>query len=90
VPDSIDETLDQIEKGLKTAPAIVGVVLDRSGSMAPLQKTTITSFNELLQEQQRHKVYMVLTLFDTEVDLRAAEDIAYITPWTRRTTSPGV
>jgi uncharacterized protein with von Willebrand factor type A (vWA) domain len=85
--DSIDEALDKMEEELNQPP-LVGVVLDKSGSMLALQDATITSFNELLQEQQRHDVRMLLTLFDTTVDMRPIEDVAYVSPLDRVSYAP--
>lgn len=87
MPDSIDDALDKMEEELNQPP-LVGVVLDKSGSMQRLQDVTITSFNELLQEQQRHDVQMLITLFDTTVDMHPIEDVAHVSPLDKVSYAP--
>lgn len=72
--DELDEALNKIEK-LALTPAIVGIVVDQSGSMYNLTKETIDGFNEFLQEQQKNDVEMVVTIFDSLVDVRPAQHV---------------
>jgi uncharacterized protein YegL len=78
--DTIDQQLDALEEHFGQFPVLCGVVIDRSGSMGKLTQDTIAGFNEFLSEQRRHpgKLLVHLTLFDTTVDARPAEDITTI------------
>jgi Mg-chelatase subunit ChlD len=85
--ETIDETLDAIQTKLDQTPVLCGVVIDRSGSMIGLTKNTIDGFNEFLQEQKRvaGKMLLHLTLFDTTVEARPAEDVQQVAELTDKT-----
>lgn len=85
--DDLDQALNQIEK-LALTPALVGIVVDQSGSMHGLTKETIDGFNEFLQEQQKNDVEMVVTIFDSTVDVRPAQHVKDVPPLTDKTYVP--
>lgn len=85
-PDDIDVALDQVEK--LASKAIVGVVIDQSGSMAMLKDATISGFGEFLQEQQKNDAQMVITIFDTTVSMQPARHVKDIQPLTEETYTP--
>lgn len=69
----------------------ITVVLDRSGSMAPLVNDTIGGFNTFLKEQQEQPTPASLSLiqFDHEYSLHyAAKDIKVVDPLNERTYVP--
>lgn len=86
-PDPIDDALGKMEAELNQPP-VVGVVIDKSGSMQSLQKETIQGFNEFLQEQQRHDVRLLVTMFDTTVDMRPIEHVTHVAPLDMMTYQP--
>ncbi len=53
---------------------LIGFVLDQSGSMAPLSRSTIEGFNQMLGEQKEldGNAWLSLTVFDTRFDVRYA------------------
>ena len=66
-------------------------VLDRSGSMAGLEKDTIGGFNSLIKDQRTAdgKAYVTTVLFDTEfIYVHDRADISTVTPMTERDYVP--
>lgn len=68
----------------------ITVVIDRSGSMAGLQQSTITGFNKFLGEQQELPGRATLTVvqFDHEYAVVAHGDVKTIAPLTLETYQP--
>lgn len=68
----------------------VTVVLDRSGSMAPMQHETIGEFNKFLEQQKKLPGKCLLTLiqFDTEYELLYDGDIRDCKPLTDKVYVP--
>jgi hypothetical protein len=87
MPDELDQALNQIQK-LALTPALVGVIVDQSGSMHHLTKETIDGFNEFLQEQQKNDVEMVVCIFDSTVDVRDPLHVKDVAPLTDKTYTP--
>jgi hypothetical protein len=85
--DELDQALAQIEK-LALTPAVVGIVVDQSGSMHHLTKETINGFNEFLQEQQKHDVEMVVTIFDSDVNVHPTQHVKDVPPLDDQTYVP--
>lgn len=84
--DEIDVALDKIQQAADKA--IVGVVIDQSGSMNHLAKETIDGFNEFLQDQQRNDVEMVVTIFDSQVTVTPAKPVKDVLPLEETTYHP--
>lgn len=85
-PDDIDVALDQVEQ--LASKAIVGVVIDQSGSMMMLKDATISGFGEFLEEQQRIDAQMVVTIFDSTVNMQPARHVKDVVPLTNETYTP--
>jgi uncharacterized protein YegL len=68
--DKIDEALGAMQQAIDDRPVVIGLVLDRSGSMQNVRSNVISAYNEFLQEQQRQpgKALFSLVLFDTSFD----------------------
>lgn len=69
--DQINAALGAMQTAIDSRPVVVGVVLDRSGSMMSIKKPTIDGFNEFLGEQTKlpGNVLLSLTQFDTSFDV---------------------
>lgn len=70
-PDELGVALDAMQEAIDSRPVVIGIVLDRSGSMESVREATISGFNEFKQEQQRlpGTALLTLTLFDTEFEI---------------------
>lgn len=89
MPDEIDTALAQVDEAFENEPTLVGCVIDRSGSMFGLTDTTIKGFNEFLSEQRKHNVQLILTLFDTTVDMQPVQPIDKVADFTDKTYVTG-
>jgi hypothetical protein len=73
-------------------PVLVNFVMDKSGSMHHLVRSSIDGFNQFLWDQQRQggECRLSLTMFDTSFDVRhVAKDINTISPLTPMDYQPG-
>lgn len=74
-----------------TIPTLEVFVLDKSSSMAHVRDTTISAFNEFLEDQKRAEgdAFLTLILFSTLFDaLNVATPIFAVEPLTPKTYSP--
>jgi hypothetical protein len=89
--DEIDKQLDALEQHFDQSPVLCGLVIDQSGSMSSLTEDTIKGCNEFLSEQRRQPGTLLLhmTLFDSQVDARPAQDVADVPDLDDDTYRPG-
>lgn len=89
--DEIDAKLDAMEDAQARQPVLVGLVIDASGSMLPLTDSTISGVNEFLSEQRQQQgdVTVVLTKFQTLVDVGTPQKIADIADLDRKSYMAG-
>lgn len=90
MPDEIDNKLDAIEDGIARQPVLVGLVIDKSGSMLGLRDATISGLNEFLSDQRKQQgdVQLLITLFDTTVNVGSPQKLADVPDFDTNSYSP--